>query len=109
MNNTYDWVLTGTKPVKEGTVLTEDQIKEMLEVAFKEGSKFQLFLCGAMIDRTGTLEEMEDGLKLIIAESEDYKPGDYCIISSHEYGSLLFMPIKPEETQSLLTPPTAEA
>lgn len=111
MNN-YDWVLAGTRPTDDKTPLTEEQIKEMLEEAFLPDRTFQLFLCGAFVDRHGSLEELEEGLELIIKDADDYSPGDYCIVSKHTHGNLLFMPMKPEQTETLLNnieKPTPEA
>jgi len=93
--NKYDWALVGSQSNTEEP-LNEDQITSMLDVAFLPEKTFQLFLCGAVIDRFGTLEEMEDGLDLIIEQSEDYGLGDYCIISKHDIGNLLFIPLKIE-------------
>lgn len=93
----YDWVLIGTKSVNENEKLSEDQIQKMLKEAFLPEREFQLFLCGAIIDKYGTLETMETGLDLIKEKMNNYREGDYCIISSHDEGSLLFFPITKQD------------
>ena len=92
----YSWVLVGVRPSTEDTI-SEETAQKMLTEAFLPGRSFTLFLCGAEIDKQGTLEEMEDGLEILMKGMEDYNHGDYCIISKHEEGNLLFMPLEPEE------------
>lgn len=93
----YYWALSGYRTATEGEKLEDDVIEKMITEAFLPGKNYELFLCGALVGKSGTLEEMEDGLDLIISSMEDYTPGDYCIISNHESGKLLFLPIKPED------------
>ena len=52
-----NWMLTGIKP-KEGETLPEETVNKMLNEAFLEDVKYDLFLCGALVDKQGTLEEM---------------------------------------------------
>ena len=92
----FSWVLVGVRPSSEDQ-LSEETAQKMLTEAFLPGRSFTLFLCGAEIDKQGTLEEMEDGLEILMKGMEDYNHGDYCIISKHEEGNLLFMPLEPEE------------
>lgn len=88
----YSWALVGIRcPGEEKP--DEQEVQKMLEESFLPGKLFQLFLCGAEVDKSGTLEEMEDGLDLIIEKMTDYHEDDYGIISLHEKGSLLFLPI----------------
>ncbi len=99
MENTisrHSWVLVGIRPT-EGDTIPEENVQRMLAEAFLPERTFSLFLCGAEIDKQGTLEEMEAGLDLLVQGMDDYNIGDYCIISKHEEGSLLFMPLEPEE------------
>ena len=93
-NNSPGWVLVGTRP-KEGKTLEDSDVEKMLSEAFMPERKFTLFLCGAYVnDKTGTLEEMEEGYSIIKTEMKEYQHGDYGIVSSHEEGELLFMPIE---------------
>lgn len=100
------WVLAGIRPkntdgpLTEGSVVETPKIEDavlrtMLEEAFLPGRTFTLFLCGAFVDdKVGTLEEMELGYKMIRNGMEEYEFGDYGIVSFHEEGNLLFMPIE---------------
>ena len=99
MENTisrFSWVLVGIRPVSEEQI-SEETAQRMLAEAFLPGRTFTLFLCGAEIEKQGTLEEMEEGLTILMDGMKDYNVGDYCIISKHEEGNLLFMPLEPEE------------
>lgn len=89
------WVMVGLRPIKPGTPVTEEMVQKMLMEAFLPDKVYKLFLIGEIIeDRSGTLKEMEDGYYILRAGMPDYQNGDYCIISSHEEGNLLFMPIE---------------
>lgn len=90
------WVLVGVRPKNEEQ-LDEATLNKMAMEAFMEGKIYKLFLCGTEVDKSGTLIEMEDGYNLIKKNLEEYKDGDYCIISSHEEGNLLFMPKEIED------------
>lgn len=92
----YSWILAGYRPKEQGEKIEEAQLHQMATEAFIPDKIFQLFLCGAFVDKSGTLEEMEAGLDIIIEKMKDYHDGDYCIVSSHEKGDLLFIPIKEE-------------
>lgn len=92
----YSWVLAGYRSKKQNEKIEEDQLHQMAIEAFMPNRIFQLFLCGAFVNKSGTLEEMESGLDLIIKKMKNYHEGDYCIVSSHEKGDLLFIPIKEE-------------
>lgn len=87
-----NWMLTGIRP-KEGETLPEETVNRMLNEAFLDGVKYDLFLCGGLVDKQGTLEEMEDGLELVASDMDEYQVGDYGIISNHSEGSLLFFPV----------------
>jgi hypothetical protein len=90
------WVLVGVRANNE-TPVTEEQMTKMVNEAFIEGKRYTLFLCGEEVDKSGDLKEMEDGYYLLKAGMKDYKDGDYCIISTHPEGSLLFLPKEIEE------------
>ena len=99
------WVLTGIRvkgaepEIVEGeAVLPDDQklpqeiVNKLLVEAFMPGKRYKLFLCGAMVEKDGNLEEMEEGYHTLLEGMEDYQYGDYGIISEHEEADLLFMP-----------------
>ena len=90
------WVLVGVRPAGD-EALAEDVISRMLTEAFEEKRAYKLFLCGVEVDKQGTLTEMEDGYLLLKSQLKEYKDGDYCIISTHVEGSLLFLPTELEE------------
>jgi hypothetical protein len=87
------WVLFGIKPSKDEQ-LEEHVFQRMLSEAFIPGRMFKLYLAGAQIHKLGSLEEMESGYDIVKKEMEEYQFGDYGIISTHEEGELLFMPIE---------------
>lgn len=93
----YSWVLIGYKSKTEDEKLTDEDLEKLTQEAFISGKVFQLYLCGAFVDKSGTLEQMEEGLDLILGKMTDYHEGDYCIVSDHENGNLLFLPIKEEK------------
>ena len=97
------WVLVGVKPTGEEQ-LEEKVLHKMNMEAFMPDRTYKLFLCGIEVDKTGTLVEMEEGYELLKKNLEEYNDGDYCIISSHEEGSLLFLPIeiKEEDAKNLI-------
>jgi hypothetical protein len=97
----YSWVLVGVRPLTEEK-LPQESLERMLAEAFIPEKTYTLFLCGAEIDKVGTLAEMEEGLEVLKSGMEDYKDGDYCIISQHEEGSLLFLPMEMEATDENL-------
>ena len=98
MNNVSNvsWVLVGVRPRTEEK-LPEEILQKILEEAFQPERTYKLFLCGAEIDKEGTLHEMEEGYKLLKKQMEEYKEGDYCIISVHEEADLLFLPTEIED------------
>ncbi len=85
------WVLVGVRPVKNEK-LEEGVLEKILNKSFSEDKIYHLFLCGTEIDKTGTLHEMEEAFKLLQLEMNEYKEGDFCIISKHEEADLLFLP-----------------
>jgi hypothetical protein len=85
------WVLVGVRP-RGDEPLQEEVLHKIMEESFQEDRTYSLFLCGTEVDKTGTLEEMEEGYRMIKKGVEDYTEGDYCIISKHDEGDLLFMP-----------------
>lgn len=92
------WVLVGVRPSNPDTPISQEQSQKMLMEAFLPEKLYKLFLCGQEVpDKPATLKEMEDGYFLIRAGLPDYEIGDYCIISSHEEGNLLFAPIEANE------------
>ena len=93
------WVLVGIRPKNEGEQIPEDVAEKMLQEAFFPEKKFQLFICGALIEKFGTLEACEEGYYMMRKEMQDYEYGDYGIVSLHEEGNLLFMPIELSEEQ----------
>lgn len=100
-----NWVLVGMRPNKEENP-TEEMMSTILDDAFKPEATYSLFLCGAEIDKTGTLEELEQGFRMILDGFEEYNEGDYCIIHKHEEADLLFMPVLASdevETESEIT------
>lgn len=95
--STVSWALVGVRPHEEGS-LPDEIVHKMTMEAFLEGKIYKLFLCGTEVDKTGTLAEMEEGYLLLKKNMEEYRDGDYCIISSHDEGSLLFLPTQIDET-----------
>jgi len=85
------WVLVGVRP-KGDEPLQQATFEKILEESFQENRTYSLFLCGTEVEKTGTLEEMEEGYKMIKDGVKDYSEGDYCIISRHDEGDLLFVP-----------------
>ena len=91
------WALAGVRTDKE---MTKEEISKLLNESFLPEKKFTLFLCGEeMPDKTGTLDQMEEGLDLLKAGMEDYEVGDYAIISKHEEADLLFVPVELDQTE----------
>lgn len=72
---------------------SDDDIETLTKEAFLPNRKFTLALNSCLTNISGTLEEMEKGLDIII-NIEGYTPGYYCIVSSHEGGNLLFAPVE---------------
>jgi hypothetical protein len=99
------WVLVGVRPRTEQP-LEEVVLNKILQESFEENRIYNLFLCGTEVDKTGTLDEMEEGFRMIKNGVEDYSEGDYCIISKHDEGDLLFMPAIIEEGDLKETPGT---
>jgi hypothetical protein len=104
-NNTSEisWVLVGVRPRTEQP-LEEAVLHKILQESFEENRTYTLFLCGTEVDKSGTLDEMEEGFRKIKDGVEEYSEGDYCIISKHEEGDLLFMPAIIEEDDLKETP-----
>ena len=97
----YSWALVGVKS-HSGDQLPDEEVEKMLNNTFTPERIFNLFLCVAFVDKSGTLEEMESGLDLIIREKKDYTPGEFCIVANHEQGMLLFLPIsESDENKSI--------
>lgn len=88
----YSWVLVGFRTTT-GEKLPEEKIQNFVKQSF-DRDNFQLFLCGALVDKYGSLVDMENGLDLILNQMKDYHDGDYCIISTTEDCDLLFCPTK---------------
>ena len=101
MENTSNisWVLVGARPASEEETFTEEVLQKLMNESFDEKRLYSLFLCGAEMDKTGTLEEMETGFILVMKSFKEYKEGDYCIIAKHDEGDLLFLPIIDEEKE----------
>lgn len=97
-NNISDvsWVLVGVRPRNEEK-LEEEVLQKLMVESFQPERKYTLFLCGTQMDKSGTLDEMEEGFRMIKTNLEEYKDGDYCIISEHEEADLLFLPTYVEE------------
>lgn len=87
------WILVGVRPVDEQIELTEDMLNIAMTEAFKENNKYKLFLCGADVEKEGTLEELEIGYHMVKQEVEEFTDGDYCIIYNHPLVDLLFMAV----------------
>lgn len=85
------WVLVGIRPNGE-TKIHPDILSELLRESFKPERVFHLFICGAEVEKKGTLEEMEKGYYMVKNSLDEYREGDYCVISRHSEGDLLFMP-----------------
>ena len=85
------WVLVGVRP-NTSEPASEETVQKMLMEAFLPGKIYKLFLCGVEVDKEGNLEEMEEGFLMLKSKMEEYNDGDYCIISQHEEGNLLFLP-----------------
>ncbi len=98
MNNTSNvsWVLVGVRPRTEDKI-EEEVLQRLLVESFQDDRTYKLFLCGAEIDKTGNLDEMEEGFNLLRKNMKEYKDGDYCIISTHDEADLLFMPTELED------------
>ena len=85
------WVLVGVRPRTEEK-LPEEVLQKLMVESFMDDRIYKLFLCGTEIDKSGNLDEMEEGYKLLRKSMEEYKDGDYCIISRHDEADLLFLP-----------------
>lgn len=90
------WVLVGVRPRTEEKI-EEEVLQRLMVESFQVEKKYALFLCGTQMDKIGSLDEMEEGFRMIKANLEEYKDGDYCIISEHEEADLLFLPTYIEE------------
>jgi hypothetical protein len=97
-NNVSDvsWVLVGVRPRTEEK-LEEEVLQKLMVESFQNERSYGLFLCGVQVDKKGSLDEMEEGFRMIKQNLEEYKDGDYCIISEHEEADLLFLPTIIEE------------
>lgn len=85
------WILAS---VRSAETIEENELQKMLLEAFLPEKKYKLFLCGEVIEgKEGNLVEMEQGFILISTSMKDYSHGDYGIISVHEFGELLFIPM----------------
>ena len=93
------WVLVGVRPRTEEQ-LPEEVLQKLMVESFMDDRIYKLFLCGTEIDKTGNLDEMEEGYKLLRKSMDEYKDGDYCIISSHDEADLLFLPTELEENDA---------
>ena len=99
MGRSLGWALAGIK-VKTGEEFIDEEISQQLLVeSFKDDTVYKVFLCGAVIEKTGTLQEMEDAYYLLRADMEDFDHSDFAIIAEHDDADLLFIPIE-EETLS---------
>lgn len=89
------WVLIATQINKESAdkypleILTQKMIQE----AFQPGKFFKSLLCGEEIEKYGILDDMEKAFTIMSQGVEDFQEGDFCIISTHEEGRLVFLPI----------------
>jgi hypothetical protein len=90
------WVLVGVRPRTEEK-LEEEVLQKLMVESFLPERTYKLFLCGAEVDKAGTLDELEEGYKLLKKSMEEFKDGDYCIISVHEEADLLFLPTELED------------
>ena len=90
------WVLVGVRPVDTEVELTEEMLGIAMQEAFKENNRYKLFLCGADVNKEGTLEELEIGYHMVKQDVEEFADGDYCIIYNHPLVDLLFMAV-PED------------
>ena len=89
-----NWVLSGIRPPNDKLEIDDEVVKMIMLEAFMPGKKFDLYLCGEVVDnKSCTLQEMEDGYALLKSELKDYKFGDFGIVCTHTDGNLLFFPI----------------
>lgn len=93
MESTIGWALAGVKIKNGQEFLTEDVLQILLTESFKEESIYKVFLCGAVIEKTGSLPEMEEAYYLLKGSMEDFDHSDFAIISEHDDADLLFIPI----------------
>lgn len=98
-NSKISWALIGTRSKTTGKQLSHEQVESMMSEAFSEGRIFKLFLCGEVINKEGSLKEMEEGYTLVKTSMSSYEEGNYCIISEHEDGDLLLIPVEVDSTQ----------
>lgn len=89
------WVLIASQMNKESTdkypleILTQ----KMMQEAFRPGKFFKSLICGEEIEKYGILDDMEKAFAMMSQGVEEFQEGDFCIISSHDEGRLVFLPI----------------
>ena len=99
MESSLGWALAGIK-VKTGEEFLDEELSQQLLIeSFKDDAVYKVFLCGAVIEKTGSLQEMEDAYHLLKAGMEDFDHSDFAIIVEHDEADLLFIPIEEETIQ----------
>ena len=90
------WALVATKINKTHLEkYPEDALEQkMLQEAFQPGRFFKSMLCGEEVEKYGVLEDMEKAYSILRENVDDFEVGDFCIISTHEEGQLLFLPVE---------------
>jgi hypothetical protein len=90
------WALAASK-IKDSYLekfSEEILIQKMLQEAFDPGKFYKSMICGEEIEKYGVLEDMERVFTMMKEGVEDFQEGDFCIISTHEEGQLLFLPVE---------------
>jgi hypothetical protein len=67
--------------------------QKMMQEAFQPGKFFKSLICGEEIEKYGILDDMEKAFTMMSQGVEEFQEGDFCIISSHDEGRLVFLPI----------------
>lgn len=90
------WAFAAVKVKSGEEFLDEITASRLLTDAFSEDRIYKVLLCGAVIEKTGDLQEMEKAYHLLKKEMPDYQQSDFAIISEHDEADLLFIPVEEE-------------
>jgi hypothetical protein len=101
--NEVSWALVATKLKDEYLEKYNEEVLEqkMLQEAFQPGRFFKSMICGEEIEKYGILEDMERVYCMMKEGVEDLEAGDFCIISVHEEGQLLFIPVEVDANEAI--------
>jgi len=99
MESNIGWAFAAVKVKSGEEFLDEATAHRLLEEAFAKDRMYKVLLCGAVIEKTGDLQEMEAAYNLLKTEMPDYQQSDFAIISEHDEADLLFIPVEEETIQ----------